>query len=177
MCGIAGIVAAPGEAPAPEVLEAMGLALAHRGPNDGSVTAWGRAGFSFRRLSIIDVAGGRQPLDNEDGSLHVILNGEIYNYKELREELEKRGHRFRTHSDVETVVHGYEEHGDEIVKRLRGMFALALWDEGRQRLLLARDRLGKKPLVYRVADGRLSFASEFQSLLCDPAVPDRKSVV
>lgn len=173
MCGIAGIVAAPGEAPAPEVLEAMGLALAHRGPNDGSVTAWGRAGFSFRRLSIIDVAGGRQPLDNEDGSLHVILNGEIYNYKELREELEKRGHRFRTHSDVETVVHGYEEHGDEIVKRLRGMFALALWDEGRQRLLLARDRLGKKPLVYRVADGRLSFASEFQSLLCDPAVPRR----
>src|SRR5262245_21182624 len=168
MCGIAGIVATAGEPPARDVLEAMGTALQHRGPNDGTVTSWGRAGFSFRRLSIIDVAGGRQPLDNEDGSLHVILNGEIYNYLELREELEKRGHRFKTRSDVETVVHGYEEFGDEIVARLRGMFALALWDEPRQRLLLARDRLGKKPLVYRAASGRLSFASELQSLLCDP---------
>jgi asparagine synthase (glutamine-hydrolysing) len=171
VCGIAGTVAAHGDAPAPAALEAMGAALAHRGPNDGTVSVWGRAGFSFRRLSIIDVAGGRQPIDNEDASVHVILNGEIYNYQELRAELEQRGHRFKTRSDVETVVHGYEEYGDAIVKRLRGMFALALWDEKRQRLLLARDRLGKKPLVYWCADGRLSFASEFQALLRDAAVP------
>src|SRR6185436_1657966 len=173
MCGIAGIVAAPGDAPTPEVLEAMGGALAHRGPNDGTTTIWGRAGFAFRRLSIIDVAGGRQPLHNEDDTQHVVLNGEIYNYLELRAELEQRGHHFKTGSDVETVVHGYEEFGDAIVARLRGMFALALWDEKRQRLLLARDRLGKKPLVYCESAERLSFASEFQGLLRDPRVPRR----
>jgi asparagine synthase (glutamine-hydrolysing) len=176
MCGIAGIVAAPGEAPAREVLEAMGEAIKHRGPDDGTVTVWRRCGFSFRRLSIIDVAGGRQPIDDESGSVHVVLNGEIYNYKELRDDLERRGHRFKTQSDVECVVHGYEVFGDAVVERLRGMFALALWDEQRERLLLARDRLGKKPLVYRAARGRLSFASELQSLLRDPAVPRRANL-
>jgi asparagine synthase (glutamine-hydrolysing) len=171
MCGIAGIVLTPGEVPARESLDAMGCALAHRGPDDATVAIYGRAGFSFRRLSIIDVAGGAQPLDGEDGLRHVILNGEIYNHLDLRGELEALGHRFRTHSDVETVVHGYEQWGDAIVARLRGMFALALWDETRQRLLLARDRLGKKPLVYHEAGGRLAFASELQSLVRAPGVP------
>lgn len=171
MCGIAGIVRPPGEVPARESLDAMGRALAHRGPDDATVAVYGRAGFSFRRLSIIDVAGGAQPLDGEDGRRHLILNGEIYNHLELRAELEALGHRFRTHSDVEAVVHGYEQWGDAVVARLRGMFALALWDETRERLLLARDRLGKKPLVYHEAGGRLAFASEIQSLLRVPDVP------
>ena len=177
MCGIAGIVAAPGDAPGRDVLEAMGAAIAHRGPDDGTVSVWGRAGFSFRRLSIIDVAGGRQPIHNEDGTLHVILNGEIYNYLELKRDLESRGHRFQTASDVECVVHGYEEFGDGVVARLRGMFALALWDATKERLLLARDRLGKKPLVYRFAGGRLSFASELQALLADPLVAREPDLV
>jgi len=177
MCGIAGIVRQPGEAVSIETLEAMGQAMRHRGPDDGTTKVYSRAGFSFRRLSIIDVAGGAQPLDNEDGSCHVILNGEIYNYAELRADLERRGHRFRTRSDVETVVHGYEEFGDEILRQLRGMFALALWDEPRQRLLLARDRLGKKPLVYHESQGRLTFSSELQGLLMDSTVPRAPDLV
>jgi len=171
MCGIAGIVAPHGSIPSQAALEAMGLALAHRGPDDAVVETHGRAGFSFRRLSIIDVAGGRQPLSGESGDCHVVLNGEIYNHLDLRRDLERRGHRFRTRSDVECVVHGYEEFGDAVVGKLRGMFALALWDGPRQRLLLARDRLGKKPLHYREAGGGLRFASEIQGLLADPAVP------
>jgi asparagine synthase (glutamine-hydrolysing) len=173
MCGIAGIVEAPGRSPDPGVLEAMGAALRHRGPDDGTVEARGRAGFAFRRLSIIDVAGGRQPIVNEDGSCRIVLNGEIYNHLELRAELESRGHRFRTRSDVEAALHGYEEWGDEVLTRLRGMFAFAIWDERRQRLLLARDRLGKKPLVYREGAGRLAFASELQGLLADPSIERR----
>lgn len=176
MCGIAGLVVPEG-VPSRQTLEAMGTALAHRGPDDATVEVHGRAGLSFRRLSIIDVAGGAQPIANEDGTVHVILNGEIYNHLDLRAELEGRGHRFRTRSDVEVVVHGYEVWGDAIVERLRGMFALALWDESRERLLLARDRLGKKPLVYCEAGGRLAFASEIQGLLADPEVPRRADEV
>ncbi len=171
MCGISGMVAAPGAQAEPATLEAMGFAMAHRGPDDGTVETFGRAGFSFRRLSIIDVAGGRQPIHNEDRTVHVILNGEIYNHLDIRAELEARGHRMHSHSDVEVVCHGYEEWGDAIVGRLRGMFALALWDEKKQRLLLARDRLGKKPLVYHERGGRLTFASELGSLLADPTIP------
>ncbi len=171
MCGIAGVIEPFGVTPERAVLEAMGVALAHRGPDDAAVGVYGRAGLSFRRLSIIDVAGGAQPIDNEDGTLHLVLNGEIYNHQELRAELERRGHRFRTRSDVEVVVHGYEELGDEVVGRLRGMFAFALWDEKRQRLLLARDRLGQKPLVFHHRGDRLAFASELQGLLADPGVP------
>jgi asparagine synthase (glutamine-hydrolysing) len=171
MCGIAGIVGRPGQPPSREVLSAMGSALAHRGPDDATLAQYGQAGLSFRRLSIIDVTGGQQPLHNEDDSCHLILNGEIYNHLELRRELEARGHRPRTHSDAEVVLHGYEEWGDAIVPRLRGMFAFALWDDRRRRLLLARDRLGKKPLVYHHAEGRLAFASELGGLLADPEVP------
>jgi asparagine synthase (glutamine-hydrolysing) len=173
MCGIAGAVAAPGGCPSAESLTAMGDAMAHRGPDDATVRLFGRAGFSFRRLSIIDVAGGAQPIANEDETCHVVLNGEIYNHDELRRDLESRGHRFRTRSDVEVVVHGYEEWGDDVVRRLRGMFAFAVWDERRERLLLGRDRLGKKPLVYHEGGGALSFASELAALMAPPGAPRR----
>jgi len=169
MCGIAGVVEAGGS-PARELLERMGGSIAHRGPDDGRVDIFGRAGFSFRRLSIIDVAGGAQPISNETGRIQVMCNGEIYNYLDLRRELESLGHRFKTHSDVETVVHGYEQWGDDVATHLHGMFAFAVWDEDRQRLLLGRDRLGKKPLVYAAADGRITFASEFAAVLADRRV-------
>ena len=178
MCGIAGVVEAEG-APSRELLERMGGAISHRGPDDGRVEIIGRAGFSFRRLSIIDVSGGAQPISNETGRIHVMCNGEIYNYLDLRRELEGLGHHFKTNSDVETVVHGYEEWGDEVAKHLGGMFAFAVWDEDRERLLLGRDRLGKKPLVYAEAGGRLTFGSEFSAVLADPRVSrdvDRRAI-
>ncbi|MBX3443907.1 MAG: asparagine synthase (glutamine-hydrolyzing) [Planctomyces sp.] len=179
MCGIAGAAWTERGLPLPtDALARMTAAIAHRGPDDsgdywsadsrgaqdGAPTRPGCA-LGFRRLSIIDLAAGHQPLSNEDGSVWIVFNGEIYNYRELRQDLEARGHRFSTHTDTETIVHLYEEHGIDCVRRLRGMFALALWDAGRQRLLLARDRIGKKPLFYTHADGRLVFASELKSLL------------
>lgn len=169
MCGISGVVEAEGP-PSRELLERMGCSIAHRGPDDGQIETFGRAGFSFRRLSIIDVAGGAQPISNETGRIHVMCNGEIYNYLDLRRELESLGHRFKTHSDVETIVHGYEQWGDDVPKRLAGMFAFAIWDEDRQRLLLGRDRLGKKPLIYAEAGGRITFGSEFRAVLADRRV-------
>jgi asparagine synthase (glutamine-hydrolysing) len=169
MCGIAGVVEAEGP-PSREVLERMGNAIAHRGPDDGQVDIFGRAGFSFRRLAIIDVAGGAQPISNETGRIQVMCNGEIYNYLDLRRELESMGHTFKTHSDVETVVHGYEQWGDDIAKHLHGMFVFAIWDMDRERLLLGRDRLGKKPLVYAESGGRLVFGSEFAAVLADGRV-------
>ncbi len=178
MCGIAGIVEAEGS-PSRELLERMGQTITHRGPDDGRVEVFGRAGFSFRRLSIIDVAGGGQPISNETGRIHVMCNGEIYNYLDLRRELESLGHRFKTHSDVETIVHGYEQWGDDIPKHLHGMFAFAIWDEDQQRLLLGRDRLGKKPLVYAESQGRITFGSEFSAVLADRRVSrdvDRRAI-
>lgn len=178
MCGIAGVVEAEGS-PSRELLERMGESIVHRGPDDGRIETFGRAGFSFRRLSIIDVAGGAQPISNETGRIHVMANGEIYNYLDLRRELESLGHRFKTRSDVETIVHGYEQWGDDIPKHLHGMFAFAIWDEDRERLLLARDRLGKKPLVYAESAGRITFGSEFSAVLADRRVSrevDRKAI-
>ena len=165
MCGIAGVLRLDGAAAADAPLGAMLAALTHRGPDDEGRHLDGRLGFGVRRLSIIDVAGGHQPLANEDGSVWAVLNGEIYNYRELRAELTALGHRFKTGSDTETLVHLYEERGDAFVEGLNGMFAVALWDAKRQRLLLARDRLGIKPLyVYR--DQRaLVFGSELKALL------------
>jgi asparagine synthase (glutamine-hydrolysing) len=127
-------------------------------------------GFGMRRLSIIDLATGKQPIHNEDRTVWVVLNGEIYNYHELRTQLEARGHQFYTKSDTEVIVHAYEEYGDDVPKYLRGMFAFALWDEKRQRLLLARDRVGKKPLLYAIVGSKLIFASEFQAILRHPDV-------
>jgi asparagine synthase (glutamine-hydrolysing) len=146
--------------------------IAHRGPDGCGFHIIHGVGFGHRRLAIIDVAGGQQPLFNEDGTVSITFNGEIYNYKELMVELERKGHRFKTRSDTEVIVHAWEEWGETAVNRLRGMFAFAVWDENRQTLFLARDRFGKKPLYYAVlADGRLLFASEMKSLLVCPDVP------
>jgi asparagine synthase (glutamine-hydrolysing) len=171
MCGIAGVLYAHANRPvAPEVLRAMGRGIAHRGPDAAGFWTEPGLGLVHRRLSIIDLAGGNQPLGNEDGSVQVTFNGEIYNYQALRDDLEERRHNFRTRSDTEVLVHLYEEEGERLVDRLRGMFAFALWDRPRKRLLLARDRLGIKPLyLYRDAD-KLVFGSELKAVLAHPGV-------
>jgi asparagine synthase (glutamine-hydrolysing) len=183
MCGIAGAIwMADGVPLDGGTLRRMTDTLRHRGPDDdGTYASEVRRGdahepvpgvaLGFRRLSIIDLAGGRQPLANEDESVWLVFNGEIYNYTDLRRRLEGAGHRFRTHSDSETIVHLYEDEGTDCFRHLRGMFALAIWDANRRQLVLARDRLGKKPLVYRQEAGRLLFASELKALLQVPGVP------
>ena len=169
MCGIAGVLYTDPDRPVdPRVLRAMGDCLAHRGPDAEGFWSAPGIGLVHRRLSIIDLAGGDQPIANEDGSVRVIFNGEIYNFKELRSWLHTRGHQFRTHSDTEVLVHLYEEQGESLVERLRGMFAFALWDSKRRQLLLGRDRLGLKPLyLYRDAD-KLVFGSELKAILGHP---------
>src|SRR5207302_5907860 len=138
--------------------------LVHRGQDGFGEFDDGIVALAARRLSIIDLETGDQPIANEDGTLHVVQNGEIYNYRELRRELERAGHRFRTHGDTEVLLHLYEQHGTRFAERLRGMFAVAIWDAPRQRLVLARDRFGIKPLYYRESSGELAFASELRAL-------------
>jgi asparagine synthase (glutamine-hydrolysing) len=171
MCGIAGVLYADSSRPPDKaVLKAMGMAIAHRGPDAEGFLIDPGLGFVHRRLSIIDLTGGDQPVANEDDSVQVVLNGEIYNYRELTTSLLARGHRFRTHSDTEVLVHLYEEYGEHLVERLRGMFAFALWDRRQRRLLLARDRIGIKPLyIYRDPE-KLLFASELKGILAHPQV-------
>jgi asparagine synthase (glutamine-hydrolysing) len=164
MCGIFGIVA-PGVDQA--FLEKATGTLAHRGPDDAGYYLDAHVGLGHRRLSIIDLAGGHQPIFNEDRSKAIIFNGEIYNHDELRERLIVQGHRFATRSDTETILHAYEEWGAECVGMLRGMFAFAIWDMREKRLFLARDRLGIKPLFFSHQDGRFSFASEMKAILAD----------
>jgi asparagine synthase (glutamine-hydrolysing) len=169
MCGICGIV---GRAPAdPAELEAMSAALVHRGPDSAGDLVEGPVALAARRLAIIDVPGGAQPITGADGRVTVIQNGEIYNHEALRRQLEARGHRFRTRSDTEVLLHAYEEHGIGFLERLRGMFALALWDRERGRLLLARDAFGIKPLFYREDGEELLFASELTALAALPRFP------
>ena len=163
MCGICGI-ASPVGRPDPDRLAAMSAALVHRGPDQAGEHLDGPVALAARRLSIIDLAGGDQPIANEDGSCVVVQNGEIYNSPELRRELERAGHRFRTHCDTEVLVHLYEEHDLDFARRLRGMFAVAIWDARRRRLVLTRDRFGIKPLYYRHVGGELAFASELRAL-------------
>jgi asparagine synthase (glutamine-hydrolysing) len=183
MCGITGAVwSRPDKRIEQEVLRRMVEVLAHRGP-DGAGTyttelgaepgATGATGVALghRRLAIIDLAGGHQPMANEDQTVWIVFNGEIYNFRDLRRHLEGRGHRFQTRSDTETIIHLYEDEGLDFAARLNGMFALAIWDARRRQLVLARDRLGEKPLVYREEPGRLLFASELKSLLEVPGVP------
>ena len=171
MCGIAGIATRDGLRDSDAALaDAMLRSLAHRGPDDQHVAGDGRALIGARRLAIIDLSGGRQPLSDETGRILASQNGEIYNYVELRADLERRGHVFQTRSDTETIVHLYEEHGTSFVQFLRGMFAIAIWDGRANRLVLARDRLGKKPLYWRLAGGRLTYGSELKALLEDGAV-------
>ena len=152
----------------PAALEAMNATLVHRGPDSAGSFLGGPVGLAMRRLAIIDLAGGDQPIGNEDGSVQVVQNGEIYNYRDLRHRLERRGHTFRTRSDTEVLVHLYEDQGPSFVEALRGMFAIALWDSRERRLVLARDRFGIKPLYYRNEGGVLSFASELKALLRQP---------
>jgi len=165
VCGIAGLVGRPDESVEAGDVHRMCQTIVHRGPDDEGIYAKGPAGLGMRRLSIIDLSGGHQPIHNEDKSVWLVFNGEIYNFPELRRELESRDHKFYTHTDTETIVHLYEEMGADCVKKLRGMFAIALYDERKQSLLLARDRLGKKPLHYALHQGRLLFGSEIKTIL------------
>jgi asparagine synthase (glutamine-hydrolysing) len=174
MCGIAGMMVRAGEAVTVEQMRRMTDTLVHRGPDDEGIQTRGNVGLGMRRLSIIDLSSGAQPIYNEDHTVAVVFNGEIYNFLELRKELEGRGHQFRSHSDTEVIVHLYEEMGADCVTRLRGMFAIALYDTKRDSLLLARDRLGKKPLFYAQRAGRLFFGSEIKALLA--AAPELAEV-
>ena len=171
MCGIAGMASRTG-AVDPERLRAMSATLVHRGPDSDGELLDGPVALAARRLSIIDLEGGDQPIANEDGTVHVVQNGEIYNFRELRAELEQAGHRFSTRSDTEVLVHLYEEHGEGFAERLRGMFAVAIWDSRRRRLVIARDRFGIKPLYYRDEAGELTFASELRALPRGEVDPD-----
>ncbi len=171
MCGIAGTVRADGREADPALVERMCVALEHRGPDFRGIHAEGPVGLGIQRLRVVDLEGGDQPIYNEDKTIAVVLNGEIYNFRELRRRLEAAGHRFRTDGDTEAIVHLYEEEGLDCVRSLDGMFAFALWDAPRRRLLVARDRVGKKPLFYSLRGGALSFASELRALLQDEEIP------
>ncbi len=171
MCGICGVYNMRSREPVSrKLIERMTYLISHRGPDDSGAYLDGDIGLGFARLSIIDLSGGHQPMSNETGDIWIVFNGEIWNYKALRKELIEKGHHFRTTSDTETIVHAYEEYGVDCVARLHGMFGFAIWDSPRKRLLLARDRVGKKPLYYTRVDGDFLFASEIKSLLCHPRV-------
>lgn len=171
MCGICGVYnARSGEPVSPEIIDQMTRLIAHRGPDDSGAYLDGPTGLGFVRLSIIDLSGGHQPMCNETSDVWIVFNGEIWNYKTLRKELIEKGHQFRTNSDTETIVHAYEEYGVDCIARLHGMFGLAIWDGPRKRLLLARDRAGKKPLYYTHKDGNVIFGSEIKSILGHPEV-------
>jgi asparagine synthase (glutamine-hydrolysing) len=177
MCGIAGFVDGPsvtaplGLEPTRGLLHQMCEVIRHRGPDDEGLWVSEGVALGMRRLSIIDLATGHQPIFNEDRTVWTVFNGEIYNFRELREELVDAGHRFSTATDTEVIVHAYEQWGEDAIVRFRGMFGLALWDDRRRTLLVARDRMGIKPLYYTEAGGRLYFGSEIKSLLCAPDVP------
>jgi asparagine synthase (glutamine-hydrolysing) len=171
MCGITGFVYNSDRAVEREVLERMNCAIEHRGPDEDGFYIKENIAMAMRRLAIIDLASGQQPIRNEDGTKWIVYNGEIYNYQEIREDLDKRGHKFYTNSDTEAIVHLYDEFGVQCLDRLRGMFAFAIWDERDRSLFIARDRVGKKPLLYsHRANGDLIFGSEFQALLQHPAI-------
>src|SRR5215813_11236225 len=172
MCGISGLFHFDRCRPADEgVVRNMRSVLRRRGPDDSGEYIDGPVGLGFNRLSIIDVAGGHQPMSNEDGTAWIVFNGEIYNFVELREELIRCGYRFQTRSDTETILHAWDRFGDDCVHRLRGMFAFAIWDERRKTLFAARDRMGIKPLYYFADRELFAFASEIKSLLQIPEIP------
>jgi asparagine synthase (glutamine-hydrolysing) len=180
MCGIAGIVSKEAGGVDQASVHRMCQTIIHRGPDDEGIFVKDGAGLGMRRLSVIDLAGGHQPVFNEDRTIWIVFNGEIYNFQELRVELEARGHRFTTHCDTEAIVHLYEDMGAKCVDKLRGMFAFAIYDSRTRKLLLARDRLGKKPLHYALHNGRLLFGSEIKCILAvapELAVPDRDALL
>src|SRR5581483_7031 len=171
MCGIAGIINLDPKQPVDlERLRRMRDVLRHRGPDGEGLWSEGAAGLAHRRLSIVDIAGGAQPMTTGSGNAWIVFNGEIYNHPELKPELESKGHVYRTRSDTETILHLYEKYGEACVEHLSGMFAFALWDRGRQQLLLARDRIGIKPLYYAIAQNQLLFASEIKAILASSYV-------
>lgn len=171
MCGICGKLALDPEGVVDErLIRDMARIMAHRGPDDSGFHVRGRVGLGHRRLSIVDLAGGHQPIANEDGTVWIVFNGEIYNHAELRPTLESKGHRYKTRSDTETILHAYEEYGADCVRRLRGMFAFAIWDEREQCLFAARDRFGIKPFYYCQSEKSFSFASEMKALAIDPDI-------
>ncbi len=170
MCGIYGVLQLDGQSVPPEPIARMGQLSSHRGPDDEGMHRDGPCAIGMRRLSIIDLAGGRQPLSNHEGTLWLVCNGEIYNFRELRRGLEAKGHRFKTGSDCETLIHLYAEEGDGFVERLNGMFAFALWDSRRRRLLIGRDRLGVKPMYIHDDGRRIVFASEAKAILGVPGI-------
>src|SRR6516162_5519319 len=170
MCGICGQFNFVNQEPVyPHTVARMATSITHRGPDDEGYYFAGPLGFGFRRLSIIDLAGGHQPMSDSDEKVWVVFNGEIYNFKELRSDLVTRGHRFRTNSDTEVIVHGYREWGTKIFSRLNGMFGLAIWDVDNRRLVVARDAMGIKLIYYRLSDGKLAFASEIRAILAEEA--------
>ena len=177
MCGIVGIVRNDGKPVDEQLLARMNDAIRHRGPDEDGFYLNGSVGLAMRRLAIIDLKSGQQPIHNQDRSAWIVFNGEIYNYLELREKLEKLGHTFYTNSDTEAIVHAYDQFGADCPKHLRGMFVFAIWNTTTQELFLARDRVGKKPLLYAEVNGQLIFGSEFSALLLHPDVSrdiDRK---
>ena len=176
MCGICGVVHLDGKPVTHNLLQEMNDLLRHRGPDGEGYFIDDNIGLAMRRLKIIDIAGSDQPLANEDESIQVIFNGEIYNYRDLRGGLTSRGHRFRTDGDGETIAHLYEDLGAAFPQHLRGMFAIALWDGRRGKLVLARDRMGQKPLYYYHDRDVFVFASEIKALLAHPAVTTRISI-
>jgi asparagine synthase (glutamine-hydrolysing) len=180
MCGITGFVNADGRLADRSILEPMNQAIVHRGPDEDGFYVKANVGLAMRRLAIIDLATGQQPIHNADNTKWLIFNGEIYNYQELRADLEERGHKLYTRSDTEALLHLYDEYGEGCLDYLRGMFAFAIWDERDRSLFLARDRVGKKPLLYsHHANGDIVFGSEFQALLKHPAVSrevDREAI-
>src|SRR5213596_2367244 len=174
MCGICGQFNFTSNAPVnPEIIRRMADSIAHRGPDDEGYFVSGPIGLGFRRLSIIDLAGGHQPMADAEETVWVIFNGEIYNYRELRAELQSKGHQFRTNSDTEVIIHGYEEWGTDVFNHLNGMFGLAIWDVRNERLVVARDAMGIKLVYYRLSDGRLTFGSEIRAVLAaEDSEPD-----
>src|ERR1700739_289296 len=174
MCGICGQFNFGSRAPVQKRdIEAMANSIVHRGPDDDGYYIDGPLGFGFRRLSIIDLAGGHQPMSDGEGKVWVVFNGEIYNFKELRSELESRGHQFRTNSDTEVIVHGYKQWGTKVFSRLNGMFGLAIWDSERRRRVVARDAMGIKLIYYRLEEAKLTFGSEIRSVLAaEPSDPE-----
>ena len=168
MCGISGIIDLKNQNGVHQThLKMMADTMVHRGPDDSGfyVNSRNTVGFGFKRLSIIDLQGGHQPMSNEDDSVWIVFNGEIYNHMDLRQELVNKGHNYKTQTDTESIIHGYEEWGDDVVHHLRGMFSFAVWDENRKRVFLVRDRLGIKPLYYCKDGSQFIFASEIKAIL------------
>ncbi len=172
MCGICGQIKIASDEPVDQnTIRRMAQTIFHRGPDDDGYFFDRSLGFGFRRLSIIDLSGGHQPMADAEESVWLVFNGEIYNYQELRAELESHGHKFRTSSDTEVIIHGYKQWGNDVFNHLNGMFGVAIWDVEKRKLVVARDAMGIKLIYYKIADGKLSFGSEIRPVLAAEEFP------